>query len=57
MVVQMLFTERYIFDSDSTFGAVKLNKFVYPDPTHLVPILKLSAGLLKDNLPIVLWQR
>jgi hypothetical protein len=43
MVVQMLFGKRDVLESYSLFATVELNKFIYPNPTHLPPILKLAA--------------
>ncbi len=37
MVVQMLFSERYVFERYGMSAALKLNKFVYPNPTHFPP--------------------
>jgi hypothetical protein len=65
MVVEMFFGKRYILNGHSMLAALKLNKFIYPYPTHFLPgllqyavkmeappILKVSAGLPKVNLPI-----
>jgi hypothetical protein len=43
MVVQMLFGKRDVLERYGLFATFKLNEFVYPDPTHLLRILKSAA--------------
>ena len=46
--MQILFSKRNILNRYSTLAAVKLNKFVYPDPAH-IPALRQAAGSLPYN--------
>jgi hypothetical protein len=36
MVVQMLFSKRYVLDRNRPLAAFKLDEFIYPYPTHKV---------------------
>jgi hypothetical protein len=53
MVVQMLFGKRNVLKRYGTFAAFELNKFIYPNPTHLTPG-RFSAAYCKSVAPPIL---
>jgi hypothetical protein len=53
MVVQMLFGKRDVLERHGTFTTFKLNKFIYPNPTHLSPGLFFTAYCKSAAPPIL----